>query len=58
MEQEATELQAGWLGFDSWQGQGLFFFSPLYPDWLWGPLSLYQMGNGGSFPGGKVTEEW
>jgi hypothetical protein len=34
------------------------FSSPRRPDRLWGPSSLYRMGNGGSFSGGKETVAW
>jgi hypothetical protein len=35
------------------RGRG-FFFSPLRPDWLWGPPSLLFNGYWGPFPGGEV----
>jgi hypothetical protein len=34
------------------------FFSPLRPDWLWGPPSFLSMDTGGSFPGGKAAGPW
>jgi len=47
-----TRLQAGWLDFDSWQGQGRDFFLPQCPDWSWGPPALYPVGMHASFPWG------
>jgi hypothetical protein len=42
-------LQAGWPGFDSWQGKRVFS-SPQHPDWLWGPPSLVANGYQGPIP--------
>lgn len=37
-------------GFDSWQGERLFFFCPERPNRLWGPPSLLLNGCRVSFP--------
>jgi len=57
-----TELYGRQLGFDSWQKQGIFFFSPPHPDQLWGatksPIKWVQglLGGGGVEQPGLETD--
>jgi hypothetical protein len=44
-----NRLWAGQQEFNFWQGQGIFFSSPLYPDKLLGPPSLLSNGYQGLF---------
>jgi len=45
----------GWMiGGSRPCSEWVFFSSPPFPDRLWGPVS-YQMGNRGSFLGGKAV---
>jgi hypothetical protein len=61
MSQDSVVRIATGYGLDD-QGVGVrvpvgsrIFSSPRRPDRLWGPLSLYLMGAGCSFPEGKVA---
>jgi hypothetical protein len=53
----AYGLDAGGVGVRDPVGSRIFS-SPHRPDRLWAHQASYQMGTGGSFPGGKAARAW